>query len=1008
MAHIKKLVIQGFKSFAKKTEIPFDKGINVIIGPNGSGKSNVSDAICFALGRLSAKSMRAEKSKSLIFMGSKYVKPAHEASVELIFDNKDRSFGIDSDEIIIKRAIRSNGQGIYKINNETKTRSEIIEMLGQVGIDPYGYNMILQGQIQSIVKMHGEERRKIIGEVAGISVYEWRKEKSLKELEKTEERLKEINTILRERSSYLNNLEKEKSQAQKYKDLQIMLKRVRASMTFKKLEEKKKEVSNIDKAIEEKTSLKEKKQIKIDSSQDEIEKLTEKINEINRHIRKATGLEQGKLREEVTNLKAEIEGLKVRKEGYENRKQEVDRRITEMSKSIPDIEDEIKRLRSESPEIAKKSLELKKKKEELAILEEEKKKMFTLKTELNSVKELIEDKHRNLSRSIAESEFVIKQMEEFSANLSTQSEEEGLSVINKLSDEIRKNRATYDSLMNLEFENQKTVSVSESEIKRNREIKEKVEKIDTCPLCLSKITDEHIGHVRSDCDQKIKKFSDALSEAIVKIEEIRKNRSELRKNIEENESKIKILEKEIVSLKSISERKERIKRNAKYEEIIKKEIVELEKRQKSLELKSDNLNNVRELYENKILEIEEISSRTEEDIDTTLLYKERELEKIKNSIDRNKHDLEEIKSLVLEISNKLSGKEAELEDKMSKENELNIRFNKMFTERDSTQKQIQELSIKYSEDQSELRQIEDQVNYLKIGKAKIDGERETMEMEFKEYGEIEIIASSLNALEERLKKTQESLENIGSINMKALEVYDQVKNEYASVKEKADLVEKEKVEILKIIEEVDKKKRFIFMKTFKSLNEYFSRNFSQLSAKGVAYLEIENKEDLFSGGIDIVVKFAKGKYFDVNSLSGGEQTLVALSLLFAIQQYRPYKFYILDEIDAALDKRNSERLASLLNQYMKSGQYIVVTHNDAIILDSQVLYGVSMHEGVSKILSLKISDDENRNEKSSNEIIAEDNSLETNNSEIKDILSNTIENNIKSLNPTIELKDNNN
>src|SRR3989344_719410 len=106
MAHIKKIVMHGFKSFAKKTEIPFDKGINVIIGPNGSGKSNVADALCFALGRLSIKSMRAEKAKNLIFMGSKYMKPAKEAEVEVIFDNSDRAFSIDSDELILKRVVR--------------------------------------------------------------------------------------------------------------------------------------------------------------------------------------------------------------------------------------------------------------------------------------------------------------------------------------------------------------------------------------------------------------------------------------------------------------------------------------------------------------------------------------------------------------------------------------------------------------------------------------------------------------------------------------------------------------------------------------------------------------------------------------------------------------------------------------------------------------------------------------------------------------------------------------
>jgi chromosome segregation protein len=192
MVFIKKLVIQGFKSFAKRTEIVFDKGINVILGPNGSGKSNISDALCFVLGRLSVKSMRAAKAKNLIFMGSKFVKPSKEAYVELVFDNSDKAISIEKDEVVIKRSVRYNGQSVYKINDEVKTRAEIIELLAQAGIDPHGFNMVLQGQIQSVVKMHPEDRRKIIEEVAGIAIYESRKEKSLHELEKTEEKLKEI------------------------------------------------------------------------------------------------------------------------------------------------------------------------------------------------------------------------------------------------------------------------------------------------------------------------------------------------------------------------------------------------------------------------------------------------------------------------------------------------------------------------------------------------------------------------------------------------------------------------------------------------------------------------------------------------------------------------------------------------------------------------------------------------------------------------------------------------
>ncbi|MFQ5531449.1 MAG: AAA family ATPase, partial [Candidatus Nanoarchaeia archaeon] len=195
---------------------------------------------------------------------------------------------------------------------------------------------------------------------------------------------------------------------------------------------------------------------------------------------------------------------------------------------------------------------------------------------------------------------------------------------------------------------------------------------------------------------------------------------------------------------------------------------------------------------------------------------------------------------------------------------------------------------------------------------------------------------------------------IGTVNLRSLEVYDSVKEEYDSIKDKVEIVSKEKEGILKIIHEIDVKKKKTFLKTLNELNEVFSRNFSQLSTKGQVTLDLENRKDPFEGGVNIIVKTGHGKYFDVKSLSGGEQTLVALSLIFAIQEYRPYYFYILDEIDAALDKRNSERLAGLLKKYMQKGQYIVITHNDEIITNATNLYGVSMHDGISKIVSLKV------------------------------------------------------
>lgn len=954
MAHIKRLTLNGFKSFARKTDIVFDKGINVIVGPNGSGKSNISDALCFVLGRLSIKSIRAAKARNLLFMGSKFTKPSKEASVGLVFDNSDRAFSIDEDEVTIRRIVKKTGQSKYQINDQTKTRTEIIEALAQAGIDPYGFNIVLQGNIQDIVKMRPDERRKIIEEVAGISIYESRKEKSLKELEKTGQKLKEISAILRERTAYLRNLEKEKAQAQRYKNLELTIKRSKATILNKKIEGKEKELEVIRKGVEEKDKQKGKIRGKTEILQEETESLSEKINKINKHIQQATGLEQENLHNEVANLKAELEGLKVRKEGYENRKEEIERRIESMSNNIPEIESEIKGLREKSPLMARKASELKKKKAELSEIQEERKRLLTIKTELTSLKERIKDKEGQLAKASADSESLLRQIEDYSIDLVYKNESECEKTIKLLGKTLAEKKNKLENLSKSELDNEKLISVSEAEISRIDKVKADVGKIDVCPLCQSKITENHKEHVFKEAEEKTKEAEDNLGDAKEKLNIIREDKGALAKEINGLEEKSGIAENEIVKHRSIEDKKAQLKKLVDDERALKEEVKRLEEKRKGLEIKTEDVGKIEEKYDSKILEIEEISSRTEEDVDTTLLYKERELENTGNIIKRSKKDIEDIDLNIGEISEGIENKSSRLEDKEEQEKKLNEKFKKLFQDRDNLQKKIQETNLTLSEEQSEIRQIEEQINYLKIGKAKLDAEKEALEMEMTDYVGIEMMKGSLNVIEEKLSKTKEAIQQIGSINMRALEVYESVKSEYDIVQEKVDILDKEKQDILAVIEEVDRKKRRAFMKTFKAISSLFSSNFSKLYTKGIAYLDLENKENIFEGGVNIAVKLAKGKYFDVTSLSGGEQTLVALALLFAIQEHRPYHFYILDEIDAALDKRNSERLAGLLNQYMKSGQYLIITHNDAIILNSNLLYGVSMHEGVSKILSLQL------------------------------------------------------
>ncbi|MFA6022490.1 MAG: chromosome segregation SMC family protein [Candidatus Pacearchaeota archaeon] len=953
MAYVKKLVMHGFKSFASRTELPFDQGINVIIGPNGSGKSNITDALCFVLGRLSIKSMRAAKAANLLFQGSHEHKPAHEASVEIVFDNSDKSFAIDSSEVTLKRIVRRNGLGIYKINNETKTRQEILELLAQAGIDPNGFNLVLQGEIARLIKMRPEERREIIEEVAGISIYESRKEKSLSEIEKTEQKLKEVNAVLRERTIYLKNLEQERKQALRFKELEKTVKQCKASIINRNIEEKVKEIAEVEKEISRDKKYKEKIKSEIEQINSEINVIENKINEINQYIQKTTGFERESLNEEITDLNVKIAADRARKDNYEKKLAENEIRKRELETNLQEYEKELETLKKNSPLMSKRQEELKKKKQELEKIQEEREKLYSTQSELNAIRDRIRDKERLEQKAQNESKFIFNQIREISENTSNQTIEQCNSEITQIRANIEKFSKDIDEINAGKLSIEKKISVAESELERNKRLKTQMPKSDTCPLCQSKLSESHVTHVLNNADDKIKHFESEINGMHQHLIDLNSKFSGIKLSIQDSQKRIFEKQAEMVKLKNIEDKKEQMKRLMEEEKLIKKEINELEETKLKIDKRVQDKDTIEQKYQKLFFEMQEISSRTDENLDTSILYKEREMENIRNVVKNILKDKKEIQDEVARLSHELKENGKKLDEKDKASRLLSEKFKKLFEDRTTLQEKIKQKNIFLVNQQNALSRVDDAINNFKINIAKISAARESLEYEFKEFTDIEILPGSVPSLQERLQKSEQTLMTIGSVNLRALETYDEIKQEYENIAQKVAQLEKERDEILKIIHEIDIKKKKTFMKTFDSINELFTRNFSQLSVKGKAFLEIENKEDIFAGGVNITIKIAQGKYFDVTSLSGGEQTLVALSLIFAIQEYKPYCFYILDEIDAALDKRNSELLANLLKKYIQSGQYIIISHNDSIISGANVIYGVSMNSGLSKIISLK-------------------------------------------------------
>ena len=952
MAYIKKLVMYGFKSFVRKTEIPFTPGINCVLGPNGSGKSNVSDGLCFVLGRLSAKSMRAAKASNLIFMGTKDVAPAKEASVEIVFDNTDNTFSLIEKEISIRRILRKNGQSIYKINNKIKTRQEVLGLLAQGGIDPNGFNIILQGEIQNFVRMHTEERRKVIEEVAGISIYELRKESSLKELDKTDEKLKEILAILKERTSYLNNLDKERQQALKFKKLEQDIQKYKASIIYSDLTKRKSEIQKINSEISEKN--KEIEQIKkiILTIETSVKSFESKIETINLTIQKSTGLEQERLNQDIANLRAELAGMIVKSENLERKLSEISKQKQELNESIRNNEISIKELKKESPTIIKKEKEIQAKKLELEKLEEKRKKFYMIKSELRSIIGRFEDKNSFLKSHINESDFLLRQIESISKELLDK--KITLEKIESFKLSVAEKKSLLESLGKRESELEKVTYTNEYEIDKQEKLIENISKIDICPVCKSKVTKEHIHSIHEETIPRVSKLRKEIDESDKELSEIANKKELLKKEIEDFQLKISQGESDLMRISGINEKKDQIKNLQERIEEAKKELLELDKKKKNLDQLFQEDSNIEQKYETARIEIQEISLRSEENVNSEISFKQREFERAKISLKQLTRDEEDLGDELKLIKKNIEIKEELLEKNKIKDKELSQKFEKLIEERDSYQKKIRENEMNQSTHKNKIYNIDQEINNLKINKARVDAEVENFENEMLGFDNVEILKINKDSLLEKLNHAKEIISNIGSVNLRSLEVYDEIKKEYDAIKEKVEIIEKEKEEIMKIIHEVDIRKKKTFIKTLDELNEIFSRNFSQLSAKGQVSLELENKKDPFEGGVNIMVKMGQGKYFDVKSLSGGEQTLIALSLIFGIQELKPYCFYILDEIDAALDKRNSERLADLLKRYMKHGQYIVITHNDEIISNATNLYGVSMHDGISKIISLKV------------------------------------------------------
>ncbi len=384
--YLKKIEIQGFKSFANKIKLDFHDGITGIVGPNGSGKSNVADAVRWVLGEQRAKQLRGASMQDVIFAGTESRKPLSYASVSITLDNTDHCLAIDYEEVTVTRRVYRSGESEYLINGALCRLKDIHELFYDTGIGKEGYSIIGQGQIDRILSGKPEERRELFDEAAGIVKFKRRKATAQKKLEKEHENLLRVVDILTEQERQIGPLKKQSETARIYLTKKEQLKELDVNMFLMELDEIQgsmdqttSSLSDAQKEYEDTKVSFENTKIEYDKMQIAIEQLEGEINETRESIN-SIGLSQGRQSGDINLLKEQIHSLQLSKEQFQSR-------IDHMQRRIDEKENEKKGFDQERGTI---EADLQKAKEKVELANEE---LFHIQKEIDELNAQVEDKN---------------------------------------------------------------------------------------------------------------------------------------------------------------------------------------------------------------------------------------------------------------------------------------------------------------------------------------------------------------------------------------------------------------------------------------------------------------------------------------------------------------------------------------------------------------------------------------------------------------------------------------
>ena len=846
----KKIQLNGFKSFAEKTNFLIEEGLTGIVGPNGCGKSNIVESLRWAMGETSAKSMRGSGMEDVIFSGTSNKASKNIAEVLITVGNQNNEGPVqyrELDEIDIKRKIEKDKGSKFYINNKEVRARDAQMFFADLSTGAHSPSMISQGRIGALVTAKPTDRRAILEEAAGISGLHVRRHEAELRLSAAENNLKRADELRKQQERQLANLQKQAEEATKYKLISEQIKKIEAGLYYLKLIE-------IDKEIRVENEIN-------TEAEGEVSGYNNKISELEKQIKSET--------DKVTPLREKnIENLS---------------RVQRLNLELQNLDEENTRIQDEM-EVIKKSLQ-------------------TLDEDITRERGIIVDANSNEKRLKEEKSDLIEidskyfETEKLS-NEELESAKSKLDEEQKIIDNVVNNMA--DGTLNISLgpiENLKSTINRVKELIESNEVNQAITLLERCNLELDNLLknikedknrNELLGI--NDKSKNIKLLQEKYADAYSKNQSIKKE------STKRNE-RIRTIETEIESWKNLLTNSEKM-------------VNELTERKNKLNSQMEKLESQpRSQAEKKGQISENLRISEKEKNDNEIIISETD-EKIENL--RNK--LNNIQEESIQIRERKASSGATIEGLNKRKSDL---LDRMISELNLTEENILE--------NSNLNGAEELPNHVDQ--------------------------------EDLLDKKKQEREKLGSVNLKADEETNKYETEIKKMEQdRSDLV----TAIAKLkesINELNQKGRERLIEAFEKVNRKFNEVYTKLFNGGNAKLELVDSDDPLEAGLEMLVSPPGKRLQSITLLSGGEQALTALSLIFAVFLTNPSPICVLDEVDAPLDDANVTRFCSLLEELIKitNTKFIIVTHHALTMSKMNRLYGVTMPEkGISQLVAVDL------------------------------------------------------